>query len=109
MTGQCAPSDPNHPACIPNPMLLVATAWLYVVVLMAIVEASSSNGTLLGALFTLLLYGVLPLGIVLYVLATPARRRARADKEGAVHASAADPDRRSHATGDAVTPIRKEP
>ena len=31
-------------------MLLVAIAWLYVVLMVAVVEATSSNGTLLGAL-----------------------------------------------------------
>ena len=38
-------------------MLLIAIAWIYVVLMLAVVEATSSNGTLLGALFTLLLYG----------------------------------------------------
>lgn len=57
-------------------MYRVVIAWGYVVVLMALVEALSSNGTVLGALFTLLLYGALPLAIVLYILGTPARKRA---------------------------------
>ena len=35
------------------------------------------NGTVLGAAITLLLYGVLPLGLVLYIVGTPARKRAR--------------------------------
>jgi membrane protein implicated in regulation of membrane protease activity len=90
-------------------MLLVAVAWLYVVVLMAVVEATSSNGTVLGALFTLLLYGLLPLALVLYLLATPARRRARLAAEQANEASAPDPDRRGHAPADAVAPVREEP
>jgi hypothetical protein len=38
----------------------------------------SPQGTVLGAVFTFVLYGVMPLAIVLYVLGTPARRRARA-------------------------------
>ena len=58
-------------------MHIVAVAWIFVVLLMAAAEASSTQGTLLGALFTLLLYGALPLSIVLYVMGTPARRRAR--------------------------------
>ncbi|MBC7938563.1 MAG: hypothetical protein H7Z19_02175, partial [Chitinophagaceae bacterium] len=57
-------------------MHLVAIAWIYVVLLMAVAEALSAQGTVLGAFFTLLLYGVLPLGLVLYVLSTPARKRA---------------------------------
>ena len=49
-------------------MYLVAIAWGYVVLMMAVVEATGSNGTWLGAVFTLLLYGVLPLSIVLYLM-----------------------------------------
>jgi hypothetical protein len=64
-------------------MLLVAIAWLYVVLMVAVVEATSANGTLLGAFFTLLLYGVLPLGIVGYLFLSPARRRARRSAEAA--------------------------
>ena len=90
-------------------MFLVAVAWSYVVVLMVVVEASSSNGTLIGAVFTLLLYGVLPLRIALYLLATPARRRAQRAAAEAAAASAPDPDRGDHAAGAAVAPVREEP
>ena len=86
-------------------MLLVAIAWLYVVLMVAVVEATSSNGTLLGALVTLVLYGVLPLGIVGYLFFSPARRRARRAAESA----RPDPDAGGHAPGDAVAPERKEP
>lgn len=58
-------------------MFIVAIAWMYVVLMMALAEAFSSSGSVLGAIFTFLLYGVLPLSIVLYVMGTPARRRAR--------------------------------
>ncbi|WP_312409081.1 hypothetical protein [Comamonas sp.] len=58
-------------------MYLIAIAWLYVVVLMAVVEAASPQGSLLGAIFTLLLYGALPLGLLLFIAGTPARRRMR--------------------------------
>ena len=99
-------------------MYLVAIAWLYVVVMMSAAEATSPRGSVLGAVFTFLLYGALPLGIVLYVLGAPARRGRRrreaatADADVAVPpdgASADDPDRRGHAAGDAVAPERKEP
>ena len=88
-------------------MHLVAIAWIYVVLMMAAAEASNSNGSLLGAFFTILLYGVLPLSIVMYLLRTPARRA----KRQAADASAASvkPDGGGHAPGDAVTPERKEP
>ncbi|MEN9419283.1 MAG: hypothetical protein RI988_2903 [Pseudomonadota bacterium] len=86
-------------------MYLVAIAWIYVVVMMALAEGLSPQGSWLGAFFTLLLYGVLPLGIVLYLLGTPARRRARRLAEG----SAAQPNRGGHPPGDAVAPVREEP
>lgn len=70
-------------------MYLIAIAWMYVVVMMTIAEAASPNGTLLGAFFTFLLYGVLPLSIVLYILGTPARkRRIKAQQEAERHTAA---------------------
>ena len=89
-------------------MLLVAIAWIYVVLMVAVVEATSPRGTPLGALFTLLLYGVLPLAIVSYLLLSPARKRARRAAEAA-SAAPLDPDDGSHAAGDPVAPERKEP
>jgi hypothetical protein len=53
-------------------MYLVALAWIYVVGMMAVAEAMSSQGTVLGAIITFVLYGMLPLSIVLYVMNTPA-------------------------------------
>ena len=64
-------------------MHIVALAWMFVVVLMALTEATSSQGTVLGAFFTLLLYGVLPLALVLYLMGTPMRRRAQRAAEAA--------------------------
>ncbi|MBT9598572.1 MAG: hypothetical protein IV094_21490 [Vitreoscilla sp.] len=64
-------------------MHIVALAWMFVVLLMTLAEATSPQGSLLGALFTFLLYGALPLSIVLYVMATPARRRRRLAEEAA--------------------------
>ena len=91
-------------------MYLVAIAWMYVVVMMTVVEATSANGTVIGAVFTFFLYGALPLGIVLYILRTPARKRARRLAEAsAVDASAIPPDGGDHPAGDAVATERKEP
>jgi hypothetical protein len=87
--------------------ILVAVAWLYVVVLMAAAEATAPEGTLLGAFFTLLLYGIGPLALTLYLLGTPVRRRAKRATEGP--GSASQPDRSDHATSDAIAPERKEP
>jgi hypothetical protein len=58
-------------------MYLVLIAWMYVAVMMAIAEATHSNGTLIGAIITFVLYGLLPAGLLMYVLSTPARRRAK--------------------------------
>jgi hypothetical protein len=91
-------------------LLLVGVGWIYVVLMMAVAEATSPNGTLLGALVTFVLYGVGPLALVLYLLATPARRRRRKAAEAAASAaSAAQPDGGGHAAGDAVAPVREEP
>ena len=92
-------------------MYLVALGWMYVVLLMTVAEATDSNGSLLGAFFTLLLYGVLPLSIVMYLLRAPARRRARraAEQRAASSPPGLDPDRGGHAPGDPVAPVRKEP
>ncbi len=106
-------------------MHIVALAWIFVVLLMVAAEASSTQGTLLGALVTLLLYGALPLTIVLYVLGTPARRRARLLAESAAEQAVAeqaaagtaspgepsspDGDGRSQATGAPIPPEREKP
>lgn len=85
-------------------MVVIAVAWLYVVLMMAVAEAVSSQGTALGAVFVVLGYGVLPLAVLLYILNTPARRAALRRRE-----SAADDDRRGHAAGAPVAPEREEP
>ena len=101
-------------------MYLVVIAWLYVTVMMAVAEATSSTGSVLGAIFTFLLYGALPLSIVVYILGTPGRKRAlRAHQiaEQQAEAAAASvglaaPDASGHtataAQGDSIAPVRKE-
>lgn len=89
-------------------MYLVAIAWIYVVLMMAIAEATSSSGTVLGAIVTFVLYGALPLGIVIYIMGTPLRAKARRAREQ-IAASALDPDGGGHAASHAVAPERKEP
>lgn len=117
--------------CFGVNMYLVAIGWMYVAVLMAVVEGLSSQGTWVGAFFTFLLYGLLPVSVLLYIMGTPLRRKARLKAEAEERASAAamaDPhhpqsqdsskglvgeaDRSGHAPraaqDDAVAPVRKE-
>ena len=56
-------------------MYLVAIAWIYITLMMAVAEAFHPQGSLLGAFLTFVLYGVAPLALVLYLLNTPGRRR----------------------------------
>ena len=94
-------------------MYIVAIAWIYVAILMAVAEATHSTGTLLGGIITFVLYGLLPLALVLYVMGTPARKRAikareSAELQAAQQASGLTPDADAEATADAITPMRKE-
>ena len=87
-------------------MYLIVIAWIYVVLMMSVAEAISTQGTVLGALITFVLYGVMPLSIVVYIMGTPGRRRARraaesAQEDGGGHSSGG--------SGDAAAAERKEP
>jgi hypothetical protein len=97
-------------------MYLVAIAWIYVALMMAVAEATNSNGTVVGAVVTFVLYGVVPTSIVMYLLATPSRNRARKARERAewvaqqnAMALSSQPDASSHAPGaaqpDSVAPV----
>jgi membrane protein implicated in regulation of membrane protease activity len=101
---------------------LIVIGWLYVAVMMAVAEATNTTGTVLGAIFTFLLYGLAPVALVVYLMATPGRRRAikqreaeaqeqarRAASEAAAKADSDLPDQRGEAPADAVPPVRKEP
>ena len=110
-------------------MYIVLIGWLYVTMMMAVVEATSANGTVLGAIITFALYGVIPTGIMAYLMATPARKRAIRAQEKVLAAELAarqepnqdatqntnlrQPDAGGHATaatqGGVVPPVRKEP
>jgi mannose/fructose/N-acetylgalactosamine-specific phosphotransferase system component IID len=73
-------------------MWIVMIAWMYVAVMMALSEATSTQGTVLGAIFTFLLYGLAPMALVMYLLSTPARRRALRAKEAMEHAKRTQTD-----------------
>ena len=110
-------------------MYRVPIAWLYVVLMMAVVEAASTQGTLLGALITFVLYGLGPVTLVVYLMGFPGRRRALKAREAAEWAAyraqdqardkvaapvemeipSGQPDAGSHAPANAVAPVRKEP
>ena len=101
-------------------MYLVVIAWLYVVIIAAIAEATSSVGTVLGAVVTFVLYGAIPLSIVMYILGTPGRKRAlyaqaMAERAAAVQApeapsTAPDADGKTPAAAQssAVPAVREE-
>lgn len=96
-------------------MYIVPIAWLYVALMMALAEATNTTGTILGGILTFVLYGLLPVTLVVYIMGTPARRRAIKAREQAELAAAQttisslQPDADSQTTTDTVTPVRKEP
>jgi mannose/fructose/N-acetylgalactosamine-specific phosphotransferase system component IID len=98
-------------------MYLVAIGWLYVVLMMAVAEALSSQGSVLGAIITFVFYGLLPTGLLMYIMATPMRKRRRAALAAAEAQTAAqaasvevrEPDGRSHASSEPTAgAVRKE-
>ena len=107
-------------------MYLVVIAWMYVVLMMSIAEATNTTGSLLGAIVTFVLYGLLPLSLVVYLMNTPNRKRAIRAREAAEDAErrmqqagqattptpSVDPDAGGHAAGaaepDSVAPVGKE-
>ena len=93
-------------------MYLIVIAWLYVALMMAVAEANHANGTLLGAVITFVLYGALPVSLVVYLMGRPGRRRAREYLEARAAAEAAapsaEPDAGGEAPADAVASVRKE-
>jgi hypothetical protein len=89
-------------------MYLVAIAWVYVALMMALAEATSSQGTVLGAIITFVLYGALPISLVMYLMGTPQRRAARRRAEAAAMASQQANDG-SHAPAEPLTAEREKP
>lgn len=108
-------------------MYLIVIAWFYVTLMMALAEAASPQGSILGAIITFVLYGLLPMAILVYILGTPERkRRLKARREAEQRAwdaaqtappvvapSAGLPDAGGHAAGAAedtsIAAVRKEP
>jgi Na+-transporting methylmalonyl-CoA/oxaloacetate decarboxylase gamma subunit len=96
-------------------MYIVPFVWLYIAFMMAVAEATSPIGTLLGAGVTFVLYGLLPVGLMLYFMGSPARRRANREAEQAQASNDPAPtdsgqgDGRSHAAADPISPEREKP
>lgn len=102
-------------------MWIVAIAWIYVALMMALAEATSPQGSLLGAVITFVFYGVAPTALVMYLLGTPDRRRARRRaeaeaqqqaqqaQEAANAASSAQADAGSQTAGEPIATVGKEP
>ncbi len=97
-------------------LILIAIGWLYVALLMAVAEATSPIGTVLGAIVTFVLYGVGPVALLLYILGTPARKKLRRQREAEelvawqqAQAGSVAPDASGQPAADAVAPVRKEP
>jgi hypothetical protein len=107
-------------------MYLIVIAWIYVVLMMSVAEATNSTGTLLGALITFVLYGLGPVALVIYLMGAPARSKAikkrQADERARlsvaasaeIGAASVQPDASGHAPGSSETaagarPVRKEP
>ena len=93
-------------------MYILLVGWLYVVMMMALAEATNVNGSVLGAGMTFLGYGVLPVALSAYFMGRPARRRRREQQAAAEAAASAQPDARGHAPGAAepgrIAPVREE-
>ena len=87
-------------------VLLVVIGWLYVALMMAVAEATNTTGSVVGAIFTFVLYGVGPVALVGYILLTPARKRAAKARE---KAELDQEDGGREAPADPVPPVRKEP
>lgn len=104
-------------------LILIAIGWIYVALMMAVAEAASPVGSVLGAVITFVFYGVGPVALLLYILGTPMRKKLRKQREAeelaawqaaqqaqpsAAPASDA-PDAGGQAAANAVAPVRKEP
>ena len=94
-------------------MYLVLIGWLYVALMMSVAEATNTTGTVLGAVFTFVLYGAAPVSLVLYLMGTPARKKAIKAREAAELAAhnaraSSEPDSSGETAADPVAAVRKE-
>lgn len=96
-------------------MYLIAIAWIYVALMMAVAEATHANGTVLGAIVTFFLYGLGPVALMVYLMQAPARRKAIKARESAAQNTPTSlfPDTGSQppagTQNSSIAPVRKEP
>lgn len=82
-------------------MYLIVIAWMYVVLMMSVAEATNSNGSILGALVTFMLYGVGPVALVVYLMGAPARNKAIKQREAQARAAhIASPSKHQNASSE---------
>ncbi len=67
-------------------MYIIAIGWIWVVFMMSITESS-----IVAGLMTFVFYGILPCGLLMYLLGTPARRRRQARERTTPPAQPATP------------------
>ena len=97
-------------------MYIVAIAWMYVALMMAVAEATNTNGTVLGAIVTFILYGLMPISLVVYLMRSPGRKRAIKEKEALeaelLQPNSIQPNTPSHPPAatelDSITPVREK-
>ena len=99
-------------------MYIIAIAWIYVTLMMSVAEANNTNGTVLGAIVTFILYGILPTALIVYLMGAPQGNKWRKTKKTAwaqgqrAGSIPVQPDASSHATGGAelgsVAPVREK-
>ena len=82
-------------------MYIIAIGWIWVVFMMSITESS-----IVAGLLTFVFYGVLPCGLLMYLLGTPARRRRQA-RTGVAAAPVQPPPQEPPPTG--PTPPETQP
>ena len=97
-------------------MYLIVIGWIYVTLLIGVMEASSRTGIVWGGIATFVLYGLAPMAWLVYLTGSPARRRTIKASEVAgrqAQATSDEPDtgRKAPAAaqGERVASVRKEP
>lgn len=81
-------------------MYMIAIGWMYVVLMVSIVNPNPVGGVL-----TFFFAGLGPLALFLWLFGTPARRRAKALRETDEASASLQPDTRSNQISEAKRPV----